>query len=77
MPSGFPAGVLCTVRSPAEKPWLECGVVGNAMPCNRDRYKTLVKHLMLLPILKIGDMFTIVLLGWWLWQFRRVCKVGV
>jgi len=42
----MPAG---TVRSPAEKPWLECGVVVDVMPCDREM---LVKHLMLLSILK-------------------------
>jgi hypothetical protein len=27
-----------TDRSEAENSWLECGVVGDAMPCDRERY---------------------------------------
>jgi hypothetical protein len=26
-----------TVRSPVENPWLECGVVGDTMPCDREK----------------------------------------
>jgi hypothetical protein len=40
-----------TVRSPAEKPWLECGVVGD-MPCEREKDK----HLMLLSIQEKIDL---------------------
>jgi hypothetical protein len=41
-----------TVRLPAAKPWLECGTVGDIVPCDWENTLTLVKHSMLLPILK-------------------------
>jgi hypothetical protein len=43
---------VTTVRSPAKKPWLEYGVVGDVMACDREKGKTVVKQLMLLHILK-------------------------
>jgi hypothetical protein len=53
MNSHFQVSASFTVRSPAEKPWLECGVVGYVMLCERQReIKTVVKHLMLLSIMK-------------------------
>jgi hypothetical protein len=36
-PSGMLVWVLYAVRSPAGSPWLECGVVGDAIPCDRER----------------------------------------
>jgi len=43
--------IVCTVRSPAEILWLECGVVGDVMPCDRERERD-VKASTLLSILK-------------------------
>jgi hypothetical protein len=40
-----------TVLSPAEKPWVECGAVGDAIPCDRGRYK-LVKRFCYYPFWK-------------------------
>jgi hypothetical protein len=47
-----------SARSPAETPRLECCVVGDAMPCDRDRERTVAKHFMLLSILKKKKLFT-------------------
>jgi hypothetical protein len=53
MNSHFQVSASFTVRSPAEKPWLESGVVGYVMLCERHReIKTVIKHLMLLSIMK-------------------------
>jgi hypothetical protein len=42
-----------TDRSRAEKLWLVCGVMGDVMPCDRERYiYTLDRNLMLVSILK-------------------------
>jgi hypothetical protein len=43
--------MLVTVRSPAEKLWLDCGMVSDIMLCDTG-IQTQVKLLMLLPILK-------------------------
>jgi hypothetical protein len=43
------------VRTRAERPWLEWGVVGDVMPFDRERERgrdTLVKHLMLLSVMR-------------------------
>jgi hypothetical protein len=57
--------------SPTGMPWQECGVVDDGMPCDREKYTysiyTLVKHLMLLLILK-RDL-SILLFEKWLCQF--------
>jgi hypothetical protein len=41
-----------TVRSLAENTWLECGVLGDVMPCDRERYKKLAGHIMRLSVPK-------------------------
>jgi hypothetical protein len=53
------------------KPWLECGMLVDAIPCDSSR------ALMLRSTpKKMADVVT-VLFCKWLFQFRRVCKVGV
>jgi hypothetical protein len=76
--------VCYTLRSAVENPWLECGVVGDVIPCKNTHTHThthtqkLIRQLMLLSILKILSLhLTIVLFGKWLCQFWHVCKFGV